>query len=136
MKKIIIFAFISAFFLSLAICPALAQDNFLDLSNQEGFKNNEVPGALGQTGDPVDVRTMASRIINIALSFLGIIFFILTVYAGFKWMTASGNEDQVNEAKKLLTQAVIGLLIVLASYSISVFILKNIFEKSAEVKIL
>lgn len=136
MKKIIIFAFISAFFLSLAVSPALAQNNFLNLSNQEGFKNSEVPRALGQTNDPVDVRTMSSRIINISLSFLGIIFFILTVYAGFKWMTAAGNEDQVGEARKLLTQAVIGLLIILASYSISVFVLKNIFEKSAEVRIL
>lgn len=136
MKKIVILAFISAFFLCLAPAATMAKGNFLDLKNQEGFKNNEVPSALGQTSDPVDVRIMASRIINIALSFLGIIFFILTVYAGFKWMTAAGNEDQVGEAKKLLTRAVIGLIIILASYGISVFVLKNVYEKAGEVKIL
>ncbi|MBU0731724.1 pilin [Patescibacteria group bacterium] len=66
--------------------------------------------------------TIASNIINWALGFLGIIFLVLTIYGGFLWMTARGNEEQVKKAKQVLTGAVIGLVIVIASYGIAQFI--------------
>ncbi|MFH1536547.1 MAG: pilin [Patescibacteria group bacterium] len=66
--------------------------------------------------------TVASAVVNIALGFLGILFLILTIYGGFIWMTASGNEENITKAKKILTTAVVGLVIILASYGISSFV--------------
>ena len=51
---------------------------------------------------------------------------MLIVYAGFLWMNARGNEQQVEKAKSILTQAVIGLIIVLASYSIAGFVVRSL----------
>ena len=61
--------------------------------------------------------------IQVALSLLGVIFLLLTIYAGYLWMTDRGNEQQVEKAKKMLTAAVIGLVIVLGAYAISYFVI-------------
>lgn len=62
------------------------------------------------------------QIIKVVLSMIGTIFFALTVYAGFLWMTASGNEEQVTKAQSIIKMAIIGLVIVLASYTITTFV--------------
>ena len=49
-----------------------------------------------------DVRTVVARVINIVLGLLGTIAIIIVIIAGFKWMTAGGNEEQVTKAKALL----------------------------------
>jgi len=61
-------------------------------------------------------------VIGIILSFVGTIFFILIVFAGFSWMTAGGNEEKVSKSIKSLTNAIIGLLITVAAYFITWFI--------------
>jgi cytochrome bd-type quinol oxidase subunit 2 len=69
-----------------------------------------------------------NNIINIVLSLLGIIFIILMIYGGITYMLARGNEDQTKKAKALITQAIIGLVIVLTAYAITYFIF-NFFIK-------
>ena len=63
------------------------------------------------------------RYINGVLGFTGIIFLLLTLYAGFLWMTAGGDEGNIEKAKSILSSAVIGLVIVMLSYSITALIL-------------
>lgn len=70
-----------------------------------------------------DPRTIASKVIQVMLGFLGVIAVILILFGGFKWMTAAGNDDKVDEAKRLITAGVVGLLIVLAAFAVSVFVL-------------
>jgi len=86
---------------------------------------NEVGKAYGQSGTPTadyDIRLMVARIIRIVLELLGIIFLVLIIYAGFKWMTAGGDEEKVTSAKKLLTNSVIGLIIIFAAFTIAAFV--------------
>jgi len=70
-----------------------------------------------------DPRTIASNVIQVMLGFLGVIAVILILFGGFKWMTAAGNDDKVDEAKRLITAGVVGLLIVLAAFAVAVFVL-------------
>ena len=80
---------------------------------------------------PADASTLSQtvgKIIRIILGLLGIIFLGLTVYAGALWMTAAGEEEKVTTATGILKMAVIGLIIILASYSLSYFVLDKIFE--------
>lgn len=60
-----------------------------------------------------------------ALAFLGTLFFVLMIYAGWLWLTAGGNEERVTKAKSILTQATIGVLIVFAAYAI-IFVIINV----------
>lgn len=79
---------------------------------------------LGKT----DVRLTAAKIVQAALGLLGILATGLIIYAGFKWMTAAGKEEQAEEAKKIMYQAVIGLVIIMSAYSIVRFILPSLFK--------
>jgi len=77
-------------------------------------------GGLSETlGDTADPRVVASRIINIALGFLGIIAVVLVLYGGFMWMTAAGDEQKITKAKALLKNSVVGLVLILISYAIA-----------------
>ena len=73
-----------------------------------------------------DIRTIIGRIIYVALGIIGTVLLVIIVYAGFLWMTAGGNEDRVAEAKKWITNAVIGLAIVLSAYAITYFIITQL----------
>ena len=69
---------------------------------------------------------MAVRIINICLMFLGIIAVCLVIYGGFVWMTSNGQEDRIRTAKRILKNALIGLIIILSAWGIAAFILKQL----------
>lgn len=86
----------------------------------------QVEGALGL--GTTDIRITIARIIRTFLGLLGIIAVVLILYGGFLWMTAAGNEEQVDKARKVLTQAVIGLAIILSSYAIAQFVLNRLME--------
>lgn len=44
------------------------------------------------------------------------------IIGGVMWMTASGNEQHVEKAKSLITNAVIGMIIVFSAYAITYFV--------------
>lgn len=76
--------------------------------------------------DETNSAIVAGRFIAIFLSLLGVIFIILAIYAGYLWMTARGNVEKVEEAKKILTEAIIGIVIIIGAYVISYFIVTSI----------
>ena len=77
-------------------------------------------------GKSADLKDTIANIINIALGFLGIVAVVIIIYAGFKWMTAAGNEDQAGEAKKMITQAVAGLVVIFLAWVIANFAIDRI----------
>ncbi|MDD5110730.1 MAG: hypothetical protein PHI63_05995 [Patescibacteria group bacterium] len=52
------------------------------------------------------------------LSFTGLLFTILILYGGYRWMLARGNESEIDKAKSIIRSAIIGLIVTLASYSV------------------
>lgn len=76
-------------------------------------------------------RFLSSRIgiiIGAVLSFIGVIFMALIILGGFQWMTARGNDQQVEKAKNLIIQSIIGLIIILSAYAITAFIGRRLTE--------
>lgn len=85
----------------------------------------DVGRSSGYDVDQVTDTTLSEtigRIIRIALSLVGTGFFALTIYAGFLWMTAQGNDEQVEKAMGIIKTAAIGLIITLASYGLTVYL--------------
>lgn len=72
-----------------------------------------------------DPRAIAASVINIMLGLLGVLAVVIILMGGFKWMTASGNDDKISDAKKLLGAGVVGLLIVLSAYAVSIYIMRS-----------
>ncbi|HKM40512.1 MAG TPA: pilin [Patescibacteria group bacterium] len=120
LKKIILISF--SFFL--AFTPVLVSANDYGLSTSANYDSNKRAfNVQGVGNDPGGfMATRIGKIIGAVLSFVGVIFMVLIVYGGLTWMTASGNEKQVEKAKNLIVQAVIGLVVVLAAYAITKFI--------------
>ena len=75
-----------------------------------------------------DIRVVITRIINVALGFLGIMVVLIILYGGFTWMTAGGDVDRVESAKKIITNGIIGLIIIILSFAFSSFILRRLQE--------
>ena len=68
---------------------------------------------------------MASKTLGYILSGLGLLGLIAVaflIYAGVLMVTAGGNDEQVSKAKTTITYAVIGIIIILLSYTIVTFV--------------
>jgi hypothetical protein len=95
------------------------KDNLDSLAAEAGYK----------TSSEVSLYKNISDIINLSLSFLGVIFIILMIYGGWLWMSDQGNEDQVAKAKKIISAAIVGVIIIISSYAISWFIISALSKK-------
>lgn len=92
----------------------------------QGIKNAGGPldkvAQKAGTQDQGDLGAITGTTINAALQLVGIIFMGLLVYAGILWMTARGQEDQIEKAKKIISASIIGLVITISAYAITVFV--------------
>lgn len=86
------------------------------------MKTLEITAKAAGFSEPKTIPEIVGALIGTVLSFLGIIFLCLIIYGGFLWMTSAGNEEKVRKAQKVLSQAAIGLIIVLSAYSITFFV--------------
>lgn len=84
----------------------------------------EYPGYSGLKN--TDIRVTVARIIRVAMGLLGTIALGVILYAGFTWMTAGGNEEKVEEAKKWISAGVIGLAIILSAYAVTTFVINSL----------
>ncbi len=119
MRKILL-TLVTSFALFLPIF-ALAQADF---TTQLDATTTAVYG----DSDPrsTSVYFIVGTLISAMLSIVGVVFLVLILYAGGLWMTAGGEEKQVEKAKDMMIRAVIGLVILLASYSISNFVVQSL----------
>jgi hypothetical protein len=82
-------------------------------------KNAGIPENSGTAG----VTAMVGTVISVILAVIGVVFLGLTIYGGIMWMTAEGKEERIEKAKNIIIESVIGLVIVLAAYAISFFVI-------------
>ncbi|MCX6796066.1 MAG: hypothetical protein NTW06_01050 [Candidatus Falkowbacteria bacterium] len=114
-------------FLGTAISPAVIaapikfKTQFDNSLQKTGGGAGYTPIGLNQAEKTL--TTKIGKYIQAALSFLGVLFLILMIYGGYVWMKARGNESEVTRAKEILTNAGIGLVIVILAYAISYFVI-------------
>ncbi len=84
-----------------------------------GYQTNTVEGVVG-------------IVISAALGLVGIIFLVLTVYGGYIWMIARGDEGKVEKAKETISRSLIGLIVVLAAYAITYFVIDKLLTATVK----
>ncbi|MFH1030015.1 MAG: hypothetical protein V1770_02020 [bacterium] len=111
-----------------------AQDSYIwEKPLEEASKSTEYQQNIGGAeGKEKGLVIIIVEIVKDILSLLGVVFVILSVYAGYLWMTAGGNDEQVSKAKALIRDAIIGLIITLSAYAISYYILDNLIKATNE----
>lgn len=101
------------------ISPVSADDTLL---NNQTLLKESTAGNYGS--NPKDVKVIVLNLIKTALTFIAIIMVALLMFAGFKYMTSNGNEAQMKEAMGQIKALFVGLLIILASWSIVSYMLE------------
>ena len=108
---------------SLVSAQTSTKPNLKDaFSNQENTAFNLISGASYNKN--IVLETLAGQIITLIFSLLGIIFILFTIYGGYLYLTARGNEEQTKKAKSIITQNIIGIVIILGAYALVYFIIK------------
>jgi len=95
---------------------ARAQGGILDQLSETGKAAGYDPSVKS------DITVMIGAVIRSLLGIVGTLFMVLIIYAGIMWMTAQGSEEKVAKAKKILSNSVIGLIIVIISYFVVEFL--------------
>ncbi|MCF6276282.1 MAG: hypothetical protein L3J07_00360 [Candidatus Magasanikbacteria bacterium] len=75
-----------------------------------------------------DIRVTIAKIIRTLLGLLGVLAVSIVLYGGFVYMTAGGSEDKLGQAKKIIINGVIGLVIVMSSFAITQFVLSSLSD--------
>jgi len=98
--------------------------NFAVLAKEEPLGNIEgLPGGYDPGKDSITTATdTLTRIFSNVFSFFtilaGLMFVLYFLLGGLQWVTSSGEADKVEKAKKEMTNAAIGMIIVVAAYGI------------------
>lgn len=123
MKKFIFTSILIIIGIALTVSVCLAGPEINDLTKKVASSS----GFDASTND-VTLSQNVGIVIRGALGLVGTIFLALTVYAGFLWMTARGDDAQVEKATYIIRRSVVGLIITVAAYSITVFVVSNVFK--------
>ncbi len=79
-----------------------------------------------------DIRIIIVKIIRAILGLLAIITVILIIYAGFLIMTSGGDPEKVGRGRKVMINAVVGLVIILSSLAIVQFIINALSSQYSD----
>lgn len=102
----------------LVATPVFGQDLLSDLQKQ----NQAFAGERGAGLSDADPRIIVAQILKVLLSVTGVTLTVWTFYGGFLIFTSAGDSDKITQAKSIITNGVIGLMLILASYSIAWFV--------------
>lgn len=115
----IIFNISLLFIMNLQIKACFAGSIIDVIKNNLTKMNPDLPGKAGAGESGLRILNPVAITIKYLMGLLGVLFFILVIYAGILWMTAAGEDDKINKSKKILTSSVIGLAIIFGGYLIS-----------------
>ena len=133
MKLILII--LSILLISSTISPyaSLASFRAPDVSNPPEQGTIPDPEASGIFGGTSFIEAV-SLIINWLLGFIGIIVFVIFLFAGFEYATAGGDQSKAEEAQKRMANAIIGLIIIFFAFVASNVVLSFVFQDSIPVE--
>lgn len=79
----------------------------------------DAPTAISNaTGGQGSFRQLAQTFLNFILGFLGFLAVVMVIYGGFLYVTAAGKQEKVDEGKKIIMYAIVGIVIILLSFAI------------------
>lgn len=103
-----------------------AQQSVVDPT--QGLKRTAQYAGLVGKEEPKSLTRLIGDIVNVLLGLLGIVAFILILFAGFQWMTSAGSKEKIEKAKGTLKNAVIGLAIIFASAALVNFVVFRLLD--------
>ncbi|MBU1149149.1 Ig-like domain-containing protein, partial [Patescibacteria group bacterium] len=81
----------------------------------------EIGGEIGYSDS--NLLDITLNVVRWALGLLALVAVIFIIYGGYLWMSSRGNEETVTKAKRVIRDAVIGLVIVLLAWAIVTYVI-------------
>ncbi len=79
-----------------------------------------------EPGEGPDVESVVGKVVNILSWVVGIIAVIMIIIGGIKYVTSSGDSNNINSAKNTILIAVVGLVVVALAQVVVRFVLNNV----------
>lgn len=70
------------------------------------------------TGGQGSARQLVLTILNFFLGFLGLLAVIMIIYGGVLYISAGGEQTKIDNGKKIIMYAIVGIVIILLSFAI------------------
>lgn len=70
------------------------------------------------------LKDFITKIINWAIGFSAVVAVVMIIFAGFKYITAAGDENKISSATKTLTYAIVGLVVCFIAVLLVNFVIK------------
>ncbi len=80
--------------------------------NGQGEEKCKLENPIGAT----EVPALIKQVITVALGVIGSFTLLMLVWGGFQWLTSAGNPEKVSAGTQTMVWAVIGVMVVFASY--------------------
>ncbi len=116
--------------------------NFVQAQVKKDVFKEKIQGNLSQTAAGFDQRSITSGgdatqrlvlmigdIIGMVLSLIGVIALGYVIYGGYLWISSQGNAEKAAEARRIIVNSVIAVVIVGSSYLIVDYLL-DIYRQS------
>ncbi len=87
---------------------------------------NSSSAACQDLSKPDGLSNTLKNATNTVLFIAGALAVIMIIYGAIRFMTAHGNEKQVESARLIVTYSVIGLIIAILAYALVNFVLSNL----------
>lgn len=85
-----------------------------------------IAGVVDYSSLPKQSGDTTQQVLNIVFGVSASIALLMIVISGFRYIVANGDPNSVSSAKRGILYAVIGLIVVLAAYSIVTFVINGI----------
>lgn len=72
------------------------------------------------------IPQLLGQVVSGLLGVVGALFLILILYGGVQYMTAGGDKAKVEKATMTIRNAILGLLVIAASYAITTFVFQSL----------
>ncbi len=108
MKKLLSIPILSTSYLLLSTATAFAQ------ATEEVNIGDKVQSFFGFKC----IQHFIFRIVDIGLILAGLLLFIYLVWGGIEWLTSGGDKGKIENARNKITNALIGVAIIAASYAV------------------
>ena len=100
---------------NLMVAPVSLASTYQQIINGAAQTGTASGFPVSAQGKPqVEFIPAFSTYVNGFFGIIGAFFMVLMIYAGFLWMSAQGNDQQVERAKKIMIGSVIGLAVIIS----------------------
>lgn len=139
MKKILVSLGLAVMILAGAVLPGFsggevyAADSICDDDNLKATADGrallKAAGCSDFGTDKPTAVPIALNIINVVLSFVGLIAVGVIIYGGILYVTSTGDSAKIHKAKNCILYGVVGLVVAIMAFAIVAFINTSVLKK-------